>query len=146
MAALREGGVDDVEVTTIELRGADGDAVPAIHARPEGMPRRGLVLHPDIMGLRPLFEDLCRRLATHGIAVCAPEPFARFDVAGADPAARMQRLADCERYLLKSMPVIPIFHNVWLYLQKPFVRGLEGNALDKHPFKYSWIDTNWRPS
>ena len=37
----------------------------------------GLVLHPDIMGLRPLFDDLCRRLATHGFAVCAPEPFAR---------------------------------------------------------------------
>jgi carboxymethylenebutenolidase len=60
------------------------------------MPRRGLVLHPDIMGLRPLFEDLCRRLATHGIAVCAPEPFARFDVAGADPTARMALVASME--------------------------------------------------
>jgi carboxymethylenebutenolidase len=96
MAALREGPVDDVEVTKIELRGADGDVVPAIHARPEGMPRRGLVLHPDIMGIRPLFEDLCRRLATHGIAVCAPEPFARFDVSGADPAARMQMVGSME--------------------------------------------------
>lgn len=63
-----------------------------------------------------------------------------------DPVTRMQRLADCERYLLKSMPVVPIFHNVWLYLQKPFVRGLAGNALDKHPFKYVWIDRQWRPS
>ena len=96
MAALREGPVDDVEVATIELRGADGDPVPAIHARPEGMPRRGVVLHPDIMGLRPLFEDLCRRLATHGIAVCAPEPFARFDTTGADAAARMQLVASME--------------------------------------------------
>jgi len=90
MAALREGRVDDVEVERIDLRGTDGEPVPAVHARPEGMPRRGLVLHPDIMGLRPLFEDLCRRLATHGIAVCAPEPFARFDVEGADAPARMQ--------------------------------------------------------
>src|SRR3954468_17785002 len=96
MAALREGPLDDVEVTMIELRGADGDVVPAIHARPGGMPRRGLVLHPDIMGIRPLFEDLCRRLATHGIAVCAPEPFARFDVSGADPAARMQMVGSME--------------------------------------------------
>ena len=64
----------------------------------------------------------------------------------ADPIVRMQELAACERYLLKSMPVVPIFHNVWLYLQKPFVRGIEGNALDKHPFKYAWIDTNWRPA
>jgi carboxymethylenebutenolidase len=96
MAALREGPIGDVEVSRIDLRGTDGEMVPAIHARPGGMPRRGLVLHPDIMGLRPLFEDLCRRLATHGIAVCAPEPFSRFDVEGADPAARMQRVAEME--------------------------------------------------
>ena len=38
------------------------------------------MLHPDIMGVRPLFDDLCRRLATHGFAVCAPEPFARAPV------------------------------------------------------------------
>ncbi len=96
MAALREGRFDEVEVESIELRGTDGELVPAIHARPEGMPRRGLVLHPDIMGLRPLFEDLCRRLATHGIAVCAPEPFARFDVTDLDPMGRMQLVASME--------------------------------------------------
>ena len=41
-----------------------------MHARPDGMPTAGLVLHPDIGGLRPLFEDMARRLATHGLAVC----------------------------------------------------------------------------
>ena len=96
MAALREGRFEEVEVGTIDLRGTDGEIVPAIHARPEGMPRRGLVLHPDIMGIRPLFEDLCRRLATHGIAVCAPEPFARFDVTDVDPMGRMQLVASME--------------------------------------------------
>ena len=31
---------------------------------------------PDIGGLRPLFDDLCQRLADdHGWAVCAPEPW-----------------------------------------------------------------------
>ncbi|MGZ4676145.1 MAG: dienelactone hydrolase family protein [Acidimicrobiia bacterium] len=89
MAALKEGRIDEVTVETVELRGTDGDPVPAIHARPDGLPRLGLVLHPDVMGLRPLFEDLCRRLATHGIAVCAPEPFARFDVEGLDAPGRM---------------------------------------------------------
>ena len=48
-----------------------GDPRPA-----DGLPVAGLVVHPDIMGIRPLFDDLCRRLATHGLAVCAPEPFA----------------------------------------------------------------------
>lgn len=51
--------------------------VDAIHARPHGSPLAGVVVSPDIGGIRPLFDDLCRRLATHGFAVCAVEPFAR---------------------------------------------------------------------
>lgn len=53
---------------------------------------QGLVIAPDIFGLRPLFDDLCARLADeHGWAVCAVEPFpgqedldldGRFKVAG----------------------------------------------------------------
>jgi carboxymethylenebutenolidase len=91
MAELHTGP-HDVDVEHITLKGPDGTAVDAIHARPDGMPHRGLVVHPDIMGVRPLFDDLCRRLATHGFAVCAPEPFIRApdDVRGAgDPSARM---------------------------------------------------------
>jgi carboxymethylenebutenolidase len=45
-------------------------------ARPDGDPVRGVVLVPDIMGLRPLFDDMCARLATeNGWSVCAPEPY-----------------------------------------------------------------------
>jgi carboxymethylenebutenolidase len=91
MAELHTGS-HDVDVEHIVLKGPDGTAIDAIHARPDGMPHRGLVVHPDIMGVRPLFDDLCRRLATHGFAVCAPEPFIRApdDVRGADdPNARM---------------------------------------------------------
>lgn len=45
-------------------------------AVPQGEPTRGLVLVPDIGGLRPLFDDLCARLAgDNGWVVCAPEPF-----------------------------------------------------------------------
>ena len=92
MAELEPGPLD-VDVEHITVRGVDGVAVPAVHARPDGMPVAGIVVHPDIMGVRPLFDDLCRRLATHGFAVCCPEPFARapVEVRGAndDPAARM---------------------------------------------------------
>ena len=44
---------------------------------PDGRePTVGVALCPDIMGLRPLFDDLCARLATqHGWAVCAIETF-----------------------------------------------------------------------
>ncbi|HET7487664.1 MAG TPA: dienelactone hydrolase family protein [Acidimicrobiales bacterium] len=49
---------------------------PVEVARPDGHPSRGLVLVPDIMGLRPLFDDHCARLASeHGWAVAAVEPF-----------------------------------------------------------------------
>ena len=92
MAALVEGPFE-VEVERIVLRGEGGAPVEAIHARPTGMPRAGLVVHPDIMGVRPLFDDLCRRLATHGLAVCAPEPFAHLDERDElDAMGRMARM------------------------------------------------------
>jgi carboxymethylenebutenolidase len=46
-------------------------------ARPEIEPSMGLVLVPDIMGLRPLFDEHCARLAReHGFTVCCFELFA----------------------------------------------------------------------
>ncbi len=49
---------------------------PAELALPSDAPTMALVLAPDVMGLRPLFDDLCARLAREqGWAVCAPEPF-----------------------------------------------------------------------
>jgi len=66
---------------------------------PEGEAAGGLVLHPDIMGVRPLFDDLCRRLATHGLAVCAPEPFARLaddERAALDAPGRLERVKDLD--------------------------------------------------
>lgn len=93
MAALAEGPIDDVEVERVTLTGEDGTRIDAIHARPMGMPRAGLVLHPDMGGIRPLFDDLCRRLATHGLAVICPEPFARAHAAGVDLGEIDRRMA-----------------------------------------------------
>lgn len=76
MAELAEG-TRDATVERITLTGTDRAEVEAIHARPDDGAVAGIVVHPDVMGVRPLFDDLCRRLATHGYAVCAPEPFAR---------------------------------------------------------------------
>jgi carboxymethylenebutenolidase len=77
-----------------------GDAiVPVFHARPDGMPAAGVVLHPDIMGLRPLFETMALRLASHGLAVAVTEPFARrsdAERAGADIATRMSWVAELD--------------------------------------------------
>ncbi len=96
MTALTEGPYE-VEVERIVLRGEGGEPVDAIHARPLGMPTTGLVMHPDVMGIRPLFDDLARRLATHGFAVCTPEPFPHLDERDAlDVTARMDRVKDLE--------------------------------------------------
>src|SRR5207248_9387744 len=76
MGYMLEEGPRKATVDHITLD-VEGTAVPAYHARPEGESLGGVVLIPDIFGLRPLFEDICRRLATHGLAVCAPETFAR---------------------------------------------------------------------
>ena len=73
---------------------------PAEIAQPPGTPTRGVVLWPDVMGLRPLFDDLVARLAAeHHWVVCAPEIFPgqesltleeRFgEVAKVDQAARI---------------------------------------------------------
>src|SRR3954452_24154041 len=92
-------GTHEVDVEHLTLKGPDGAPIDAIHARPDGMPASGLVVHPDIMGVRPLFDDLCRRLATHGFAVCAPEPFVRAPVevrADADSNARMDYVKELD--------------------------------------------------
>jgi carboxymethylenebutenolidase len=54
------------------------NGTPAELARPAlGDPTQGLVLCPDIMGLRPLFDTMAERLAEeNGWVVVAPEPFA----------------------------------------------------------------------
>jgi len=49
---------------------------PVEVVRPAGDPRRGLVMVPDIMGLRPLFDEHVARLAReHEWAVAAIEPW-----------------------------------------------------------------------
>ena len=71
---------------------------------------------------------------------------ARFDImlrqanAAGDPALRMDKLAECERFLMKAMPILPLYQNVQVSLQKPYVRGLPPGQVDAVSFKYAWID------
>jgi len=62
-----------------------------------------------------------------------------------DPHVRMRSLAECERLLLAAMPIIPVYFPGFASLRKPFARGFGSNPFDARPFKYAWIDTNWRP-
>jgi len=84
MGELAEGP-HPADATRVTLTAADGAAIPAVLARPTDTDDApGLVLHPDVLGVRPLFDDLARRLATHGYQVCCPEPFARAPAAVRD--------------------------------------------------------------
>jgi carboxymethylenebutenolidase len=88
-------GTHEPFVERITIRSGDGSSIPAIHARPEGVPLAAAVLIPDIMGVRPLFDEICRRVASHGIAVVSPEPFAHFgDAASLDFDARQAQMRD----------------------------------------------------
>jgi len=102
MAAL-DWGPHAVDAEPFTLDGAGGASIDAFHARPEGSVASGIVLHPDIGGFRPLFDDMARRIASHGFAVAAFEPFGRVsreERAGMDLDARMRaigRLVDAEQ-------------------------------------------------
>jgi len=49
---------------------------PAALAKADGEAVMGLVIAPDIFGLRPLFDDMVDRIAAEQhMTVCAPEPF-----------------------------------------------------------------------
>jgi carboxymethylenebutenolidase len=49
-------------------------------ARPSGAVRRGLVISTDIFGLRPLYDEMCARLADeYEAVVVAPDPFPGHD-------------------------------------------------------------------
>jgi carboxymethylenebutenolidase len=98
MGALAEGP-HEARVERFVLVAGDGTPVDAIHARPVTQPDAGLVVHPDMLGVRDLFDDLCRRLATHGFAVACAEPFARFppEVREAqDASERMAHMKDMD--------------------------------------------------
>jgi dienelactone hydrolase len=57
-------------------------------------PTRGIVLLPDIGGLRPLFDDLAQRLADeHRWAIAVPEPFPGQEHLGVD-----QRIAEMANF------------------------------------------------
>jgi len=73
---------------------------PAELARPEGAPTQGLVVVPDIMGLRPLFDDLVARLAAEqGWVVCSPELYPGREHLGVAERLEAAATLDDERVL-----------------------------------------------
>jgi carboxymethylenebutenolidase len=61
----------------IELTAADGNHLAAHEALPDGAPRAGVVVLPDIRGLHPYYVALCERFAEAGYAAVAIDFFGR---------------------------------------------------------------------
>ncbi|HTN81118.1 MAG TPA: dienelactone hydrolase family protein [Acidimicrobiales bacterium] len=68
---------------------------PAELIRPSGEPSLGVVVAPDIFGLRPLFVDLCTTLAEQNSwVVCCAEPFPGRSLDGVDERFAAVRTLD----------------------------------------------------
>ena len=115
-----------------------------------GRQYRGIAAWADI----GLYQDptlLPRSVSHRGLRQLTGWNDPRYDIAMAEakscpePATRLKQLADCERMLLEAMPVIPLYFDAWQQLRKPYVRGIEGNAIDAIAFHRAWIDISWRP-
>lgn len=76
-----------------------GTPAELVHPRGVEHPTQGLVVFPDIMGLRPLFDDMCQRLAEEqGWVVCAPEPFPGAEHLSVEDRLAAMALASDDRF------------------------------------------------
>jgi len=63
-----------------------------------------------------------------------------------DPTARLDQLRAAEALALAEQPLIPLFVYTRSQLVKPYVRGIEGNHQDRHPWKSISIDAAFDPA
>lgn len=60
-----------------------------------------------------------------------------------DHQQRLEILQRAERHMIQQQPILPIYIYTRSQLVKPYVRGFWSNYMDRHPWKYLWIETNW---
>src|ERR1700733_3951228 len=69
-------GAVDVTETEVDIKTPDGVA-DAYFVHPSSGSHPGVLMWPDIMGLRAAFRTMGKRLATSGYSVLVPNPFYR---------------------------------------------------------------------
>ncbi|HTK36512.1 MAG TPA: dienelactone hydrolase family protein [Caulobacteraceae bacterium] len=75
--AVARAQINEVVETDVTVGTADGMADAALF-HPQGAGRwPGVVLFTSALGLRPVFRDMARRLASNGYTVLVPNPFYR---------------------------------------------------------------------
>ena len=60
-----------------------------------------------------------------------------------DPQERLALLREAEEYAFEHQPILPIYVYTKPTMVKPFLRGFHGNDMDRHQWKYFWIDEGW---
>ena len=59
-----------------------------------------------------------------------------------DSASRLALLRGAEALAASAQPLLPLYVMVRHQLAKPYVHGLWPNHLDRHPYKWMWIETS----
>ena len=77
LAAAGPALAADVVETDVEIKTADGTCDAALFHPPGTGRWPGAIIFTDILGLRPVFRDMGRRLAADGYTVLVPNPFYR---------------------------------------------------------------------
>jgi oligopeptide transport system substrate-binding protein len=121
---------ESVWVATLTNKQYDGmieDLWSAVYLDPNDF--LSLFVAPGIAGANwsdPKFEELLQRANSTS-----------------DSASRFEKLAQSETYLMRSMPIVPLYFDSYSCLQKPFVRGFGINLGNITLFKYASIDPHW---
>jgi carboxymethylenebutenolidase len=102
---LRPAHAQEVTGTDVEITTPDGMA-DAYFVHPASGPAPGVVMWPDIFGLRPAFREMADRLAAEGYAVLVPNPFYR-DVKGTVVSEDEELFAAIDRLMPYAQTLTP---------------------------------------
>ncbi|MHB9144810.1 MAG: peptide ABC transporter substrate-binding protein [Symbiobacteriia bacterium] len=60
-----------------------------------------------------------------------------------DNAVRLPAMADAEKILMNELPIAPIFHPAWNFIEKPYVKGIQRFATGSDlEFKWASVDAH----
>ena len=76
-ASVANAQAQAVTETNVSIKTPDGETDAALYTPPGKGPFPGVLMFTDILGLRPAFRDMGRRLASSGYVVLVPNPFYR---------------------------------------------------------------------
>lgn len=61
-----------------------------------------------------------------------------------DRKQRLRIVYEMEKLMIEEAPIIPLYIYTQHHLQKPYMRDLAINFPDQQPWRYAWIDPDWR--